>query len=59
MFTCGFREILPKTNFDSHENVTLAQKETKERLRKKKDDQSKILRTLPFIFVAFKADFFQ
>lgn len=59
MFTCGFCETLPKTNFDSHENVTLAQKETRERLRKKKDDESKILRTLPFIFVAFEADFLQ
>lgn len=59
MFMCGFHEILPKTNFDSHEKVTLAQKETMERLRKKKDDQSKILRTLPLIFMAFEADFFQ
>lgn len=47
MLICGFHDILPKTNFNIYEKVTLAQKETTEIIRQKRDDQNKILRSLP------------
>ena len=55
MFTRGFHEILPKTNFDGHEKNSTGPKTNHRKTKKKeRDNQNKILRVLLIHFCSIQ-----